>query len=96
MNTASYLHITQMPKRPWAQDEQLKFLEGRLPEYCIVQPTKDYQDFWPQLYQDWFETWSERKQVFPEKAIDEPLTDEEEVQLGTAIKACREVYLIHW
>jgi hypothetical protein len=84
-----------MPKRPWAKDEQLEFLTGHLPSYREIQPTKDYTTFWPQLYEGWFLRWPEKRELFPEKPHDELLTNEEELELGSALKARREVNLTH-
>ena len=84
-----------MPQRPWALGEQHRFLSDRLPEYRIVQPTKVYTGFWPRLYEDWFKEYPERNTLFPGKPINEPLTDKEEIQLGSALRVRRGVHLTH-
>jgi hypothetical protein len=80
-----------MPKQTWANDEQQVLLNGRLSTYLDAQSVKGYGEFWPRLFQDWFDRWPERRELFPNKDESEALTDEEEAALGAAQKVRRDV-----
>ena len=75
-----------MLKIPWATKEQLGFMTSHLPGYLEAQLTKEYSGFWPDFYQAWFTQWPERREVFPDKPMDEQLTAQEECSLGLALK----------
>jgi hypothetical protein len=47
-------------RRRWTTDDQLAFLNEHLPDYMTAQSQpgqKAFEDFWPQIYQMWFDQW---------------------------------------
>ncbi|KAG1739222.1 hypothetical protein EDD22DRAFT_959397 [Suillus occidentalis] len=55
-----------MPAARWTTDEQVEWLQERLPQYMTEhQKGKDYSHFWPMLIADWFKQFPEEAATFP-------------------------------
>jgi hypothetical protein len=55
-----------MPAARWTTDEQVEWLQERLPQYMTEhQKDKDYSHFWPMLIADWFKKFPEEAATFP-------------------------------
>jgi hypothetical protein len=76
-----------MPRQSWATEEQLDLLESQLSKYRQLQPSKQYHQFWVQLFEEWFQKWPEQPLVFPHREVGAALTQEETEQLGAAMRA---------
>ena len=44
-------------RRGWATDEQAEYLESCKASYLTVQSTKKTSEFWPPVWEEWFERW---------------------------------------
>jgi hypothetical protein len=55
-----------MPGKPWTTKEQADFLSGYIPQYVQGQSSHTLSSvFWPLVYREWFEKYSEKEQLFP-------------------------------
>jgi hypothetical protein len=78
--------------KSWTSKEQEKFLLEYLEKYRGCAPTKDYDEFWAEVYEEFFKRWPETKAQWPNRLDGEtPLTLNEEAQLATAIQVRRVV-----
>jgi hypothetical protein len=44
-------------RRGWTTDDQDKFLSSHIPSYLSAQTSKTSSDFWPPLWEQYFEQW---------------------------------------
>ena len=44
-------------RQPWATEEQTEWLIEQKPAYITSRGTKVPGDFWPPIYEEWFEKW---------------------------------------
>ncbi|KAJ8582082.1 hypothetical protein M405DRAFT_868128 [Rhizopogon salebrosus TDB-379] len=82
--------------KSWTSKEQEKFLLEYLEKYRGCAPTKDYDEFWAEVYEEFFKRWPETKAQWPNRLDGEtPLTLNEEAHLATAIQV-RRVQIQNW
>lgn len=77
-----------MPPPKWTTDEQWTWLNARLSRWREAQKLGRTAAFLVNTYNAWAQEWSDRTLLFGEK---DPLTVEEETQLGVAVKARQKV-----
>ena len=46
-----------MPKKLWASKQQLEWLYGHLPEFCIAQEAKTTPSFFGKVYEEFLAQW---------------------------------------
>ncbi|KIJ09686.1 hypothetical protein PAXINDRAFT_17235 [Paxillus involutus ATCC 200175] len=76
----------KMPNPGWTSEEQCEFLSQQLGAYQKYSEKKVYGQFWPKLFEDWFQKWPERLTVFPDIPINQSLTAEQQQRVSTSIK----------
>jgi hypothetical protein len=55
-----------MPGRPWTTKEEADFLAEYIPQYVQAQSNHSLSSvFWPLVYREWFEKYSEKERLFP-------------------------------
>ncbi|KAJ7449017.1 hypothetical protein FB451DRAFT_1567149 [Mycena latifolia] len=77
-----------MAPRPWATEDQRKFLEGWMGDYISRQGEGKLHLFWPPLFEAWFSKWPEHATVnlpLPSDPTAPAMTQDELAMLGAAI-----------
>ena len=74
----------------WTTQEQLDFLNVELQNFLSAQREGQAGRFITELTERWFQKWPERFALFPDTK-DEPLTAEQNEQLGAAIDKRKKV-----
>jgi hypothetical protein len=54
-----------MPGKPWTTEEQATFLAGYTQQYQQAQSDGTLPAFWPRIYREWFQRYSEQGSMFP-------------------------------
>lgn len=71
--------------KTWTTSEQLAWLDGRLPAFIKAKALGQQADELVIIRRDWFKEFPERVALFPQKTLDESLSNEEEKLLGEAV-----------
>ncbi|KAJ7280887.1 hypothetical protein C8J57DRAFT_1711843 [Mycena rebaudengoi] len=87
-----------MAPKPWASDEQLAFLQSKLPRFIEMQAEQKLHLFWPGVQEAWFRQFPEEPMLgLPTPGTEDtvPLTDEQLLAVGEAIST-RKGQLDNW
>jgi len=74
----------------WTTDEQLAWLQTKVPGYRSAQHRADVANYLTTVYTEWFKEWSEQEKLFPGSGVRQ-LTESETAALNAAMSKRRDV-----
>ena len=81
----------------WASQDQTEFLYTFIPDYYkINKGDKNYVPFWTRLREKWFELYPEHEVCFPDKEVDDLLSDEQARVTGDIQTRIKVTKLLHF
>ena len=79
----------------WTTSEQYMFLSDQLERYGTAKQSGSFKNFWPSLYEQWFDKYPELENHYPNRELTS-LTEFKQESLRNAIQKRREVPTVYF